>query len=609
MRSFSPIRAALVLTFIVISFVALLGRVAYLQTDGRKHTLAAANRQQHMTEQLVARRGTIFDRNGFVLACTTQQRTVFVDPKFMRQQIELEDKTTFDHAVNDLAKALDQDPVALAKKLNQNPDSRFVRISDAIDETAEQTIRDLDIPGVGFQPINIRNYPMGSLAAHVIGDVGKGGGGLEGLEMKYDLVLSGHDGSMRTLKDAQRQGIAIAATDYHPADHGRHLVLTIDSTIQSVVEQELNATCQSLGAQRAEGIVLDPHTGDVLALANWPTFNPQNVGDSTEEMRRDRAITDPYEPGSTIKPFIAGPAFAWNITRPQEMFDTTSPYITNYGRKVSDVHSYGRLAMWDVLVKSSNIGMSKLGERMGNANLYRALTSFNFGKSTGIELPGEAAGRIYPLEKWTKYSTESASQGYEIMVTPLQLARAFCAYANGGKLIHPRIVQGILDDSGNVVSRNPQIPLDECPEVIAPDARATIARILCDVPIRGTAIGNRSLIWNIFGKTGTAHISNGKGGYDEQHYTSSFMAAAPYENPRLVVAIIVHNVKKEGLNYFGGHVSAPPALHIFERSLSYLDVPPSPDLDPPPPQIASELYNYNPKIYLRTPTTTTAKAE
>ncbi|HEY1685267.1 MAG TPA: penicillin-binding protein 2 [Tepidisphaeraceae bacterium] len=608
MRSFSPIRALLVLLSIAVCFCALLGRVAYLQTDGRKHTLAAAERQQHMTEQLVARRGTIFDRNGFVLACTTQQRTVFVDPKFMRQQILLEGKTTVDQAINDLAKALDQDPAALSKKINQNPDARFVRISDAIDETAEQAIRDLDIPGIGFQPINIRNYPMGSLAAHIIGDVGKGGDGLEGLEMKYDKVLSGHDGSMRTLKDAQRQGIAVLASDYHPPDHGHHLVLTIDSTIQSIVEQQLDDTCKKFNAQRAEGVVMDPRTGDVLALANWPTFNPQNVGDSTEAMRRDRAITDPYEPGSTIKPFIAGPAMAWNFTRPSEMFDTASPYITSYGRRVSDVHSYSRLAMWDVLVKSSNIGMSKLGERMGNSNLYRALTSFNFGKPTGIELPGEASGRVYPLDKWTKYSTESVSQGYEIMVTPLQLARAFCAYANGGKLVHPRIIQGILDDDGDVVSRNPQVPLDQCPEIIAPEARAEISRILCDVPIRGTAVGNRSLIWNIFGKTGTAHISNGKGGYDEEHYTSSFMAAAPYENPRLVVAIIVHDVKKDGKNYYGGHVSAPPALKIFERSLSYLDVPPSPDLQLPPPQIASELYNFNPKAYERTPTTT-AQAE
>lgn len=609
MRSFSPIRAVLVLAVIALSMLGLLGRVAYLQTKGRDHTLSKAQRQQHMTEELVARRGTIFDRNGFVLACTTQQRTVFVDPKFMRDQIALEDKTTFEQAVSDLAKALDQDPAALKKKITEKPDSRFVRISDAIDDSAEQAIRNLDIPGVGFQPINIRNYPMGSLAAHVIGDVGKGGDGLEGLEMKYDHVLAGHDGSMRTLKDAQRQGIAIDAADYKPAEHGRHLVLTIDSTIQSIVEQELNATCTQFSAQRAEGVVMDPRTGDVLALADWPTFNPQNVGDSTEAMRRNRAITDPYEPGSTIKPFIAGPAFAWHITRPSEVFDTTSPYITYYGRKVQDVHSYGRLAMWDVLAKSSNIGMSKLGERMGNANLYRAVTSFGFGKSTGIELPGEAPGRVYPLDKWTKYSTESVSQGYEIMVTPLQLARAFCAYANGGKLVRPRIVQGVLDNSGDVVSRNKPTPLDECPEVIDPEARTEMERILCDVPIRGTAAGNRSMIWNIFGKTGTAHISNGKGGYDQEHYTSSFMAAAPYEDPRLVVVIIVHDVKKEGTNYYGGHVSAPPALHIFERSLSYLDVPPSPDLQPPPPQIANLLWNFNPKVYERTATAVTAKAE
>jgi cell division protein FtsI/penicillin-binding protein 2 len=213
-----------------------------------------------------------------------------------------------------------------------------------------------------------------------------------------------------------------------------------------IAEQELALRCEMYQANRGECVVMDPKTGDVLALANWPSFNPQNLEDSKPETRRDRVLTDPYEPGSTIKPFIAGPAFAWNITHPTEVIHTGGKrWYTPYHRLIEDVHGYDDLAMWDVLVKSSNIGMSQLGERMGNEKLHQALSSFHFGQPTGIELPGEDPGRLNPLDKWTKFSTESVSQGYEIMVTPMQLARGFCAYANGGRLVQPHIVKGILD--------------------------------------------------------------------------------------------------------------------------------------------------------------------
>jgi cell division protein FtsI/penicillin-binding protein 2 len=609
MRTFSPVKASVVLVFICLAMTALLGRVAYLQTYGRQQTIRKADRQQHMIETLAARRGTIFDANGQILACTTQAQTVFVDPKFMREQIDEEGKTTLDQAITELSRLLDKDRAELAKVMADKSDYRFVPVAEKIDDNTCDAIRKLDIPGVGFQPVNVRNYPMGSLAAHVIGGVGKGSVGLEGLEMKYDKVLAGKDGFKRTLKDARRQGIAVSADDYLPPAHGQHLMLTIDSTIQMIAQQELDATCTEFSAKRGEVVVFNPRTGEVLALANYPSFNPQNLDDSPAETRRNRALTDPYEPGSTIKPFIVGPALAWKQTRPNEIWEVNSPFITHYGRRVTDVHSYGRLALWDVLVKSSNIGMCKLGERMGNPKLYQALKSFDFGKQSGIELPGEDPGLIHPLKVWSKYSTESVSQGYELMVTPLQIGRAFCAYANGGRLIKPRIIKGVLDADGNLVTRNKPIPLSDCPEVLDPAAAAEVRRILCDVVIRGTASKARSNTWNVFGKTGTAHISAGKAGYNDQKYTSSFVGGAPYEDPQLVVAFIVHEVQKNGKNYYGGTVSAPGAVRIFERSLAYLGVPPSPDLLPPPPQIADVLYNYNAKVYARSTTAASAKAE
>jgi cell division protein FtsI/penicillin-binding protein 2 len=604
MPSVSPIRAAFVLILIGCGMIALMGRVSYLQTYGREQTIRKADRQQHQSETLLSRRGCIYDSTGMLMAGTIQQKAMFIDPKFMAQCFQEDGRTIsdMDQAINQIASILDKDSFELAQMLGEKAESRFVKIAENIDDGTAEQIEKLDLPGVGFLPMNVRYYPMGSIAAHVLGGTGKEGTGLEGVELKFEKMLAGKDGFKRTLKDARRRPLAVAADDYLPPLHGQHLILTLDANIQMIAEQELAHTCDSYKAKRGEAIVMDPKTGDVLAMANWPNFNPQSMEESTPELRRNRCLTDPYEPGSTAKPFVAGPALAWKFTRLNEVWPIHGPvWHTSYGRKVTDVHGYDQLATWDVLVKSSNIGMSMLGNRMGNQNLYKALTSFGFGKPTGIDLPGEDPGLVNPLKQWTKYSTESVSQGYEMMVTPMQLARGFCAYANGGRLVQPRILKGVLDAEGNVVSRNETKGLQLLPEAIDPITAAEMKRALCDTVIRGTATKARSKNWNIFGKTGTAHIAK-SGNYNDTAYTSSFMAGAPAENPRLVVVFIVHEPDREhavsqGLSYYGGAVAAPGAGHVLERSLAYLQVPASRELAPPPPQIASVLYNYNAKQY------------
>jgi cell division protein FtsI/penicillin-binding protein 2 len=244
-----------------------------------------------------------------------------------------------------------------------------------------------------------------------------------------------------------------------------------------------------------------------------------------------------------------------------------------------------------------------IGERMGVRNVHRALDHFAFDKQTGIELPGEDPGYLNPASKWVPSDLVSAVQGYTVMVTPMQLARGFCAYANGGRLVTPRILKGVLDAEGNVVSRNEIKGLQLMPEAIDPITAAEVKRTLCDTVIRGTAQKARSHNWNLFGKTGTAHVAK-NGSYNESAYTSSFLCGAPAENPRLVVAFIIHEPDKahaaaQGLSYYGGGVAAPGAGRVVERSLAYLQVPASPQLAPPPPQIANVLYNYNAKAYDR----------
>ena len=582
--------------------VTLICRVAYLETYGREQTIHQAERQQHQTLLLQARRGSIFDRNGFLLAGTIQTQTLFVDPKFIYEVYQQDGHSLveMDEAIMQLSKIIEKDPLQVSQLMSDRSTNRFVKVAENLDDATCVEIQKLKLPGVGLQPTSARYYPMGSLAAHLLGGSMKDGHGLDGLELEFDKVLSGKDGYARMLKDASHHPLAMNAEDYLPPQHGQHLILTIDANIQMIAEQELAAAVTENKAKRGEVVVMDPKTGEVLALANYPTFSPQNFQDASPETRRNSTLIMPYEPGSTIKPFIMGPALAQHVTRVNEIWPIPGEeyHVPNSRRVIKDVHAYGPLCTWDVLVKSSNIGMSMLGERMGNPRLHRALSSWGFGRPTGIELPGEEGGILEPLKKWTTWTTESVSQGYELMVTPLQLARGFCAYANGGRLVKPTVMKGFLNSDDQVVPKIDSTSFALLPAVLDPVTAAEMKRIMCDVVIRGTATKARSDTWNIFGKTGTAHISEGKRGYSLSRFNSSFLCGAPAENPRLIVAMIVHEPDK-AIAHYGGNVSGPAAKRLIERALSYLQVPSSPDIPLPPPSVASVLSGYNEKVYQR----------
>jgi cell division protein FtsI (penicillin-binding protein 3) len=321
----SPARAAVVFGLIVVAFAALVGRVGYLQSFAAQKNVGRAERQQFQTEPLYARRGSVFDRNGLLMAGTVQSQSLFIDPKFMAEAFAAEGREAFlamDDAVAALCKLIDREPFEVSQLLGDKADSRFVRIADNLDEGTIREIEKLDLPGVGFTPSNVRYYPMGSIAAHVLGGVGADGNGLEGVELKFNKQLAGRDGTKRTLKDARRRPLFVDADDYIPARHGQHLLLTIDANIQTIAEQELGGACEQFKARSGECVVLDPSTGEVLALANWPTFNPQALGDADPVRRRNNALVSPYEPGSTLKPFLVGPALSAKLTRPGEIFPT-----------------------------------------------------------------------------------------------------------------------------------------------------------------------------------------------------------------------------------------------------------------------------------------------
>ncbi|HUB24532.1 MAG TPA: penicillin-binding protein 2, partial [Tepidisphaeraceae bacterium] len=409
--SFSMFRAGGLLGGVVTLFLALCCRVAYLETYGRQDTIIRAERQQNESVILPARRGDFFDRNGIILAGTVQTEALFVDPKFFFQQLQLhgETMTQIDGDISQLANYTDMDAASLQKLMHDRAASRFIKVGEDLDADAVAQVRHLGLPGVGVVPVSQRVYPLGSIACHILGGVGADGSGIEGLELKFDKILAGRDGAEYLTKDADRRPIGVAADDYLPPRHGQHIVLTIDVNIQMMTEEELAATCTQFQAARGEAVVMDPHTGAILALANWlkdyPSFNPANLGDSPPEARLDAAVALPYEPGSTIKPFIAGPALMWGVTNPGEVWPIHGGvHIFPDGRHVRDVEAYPPLTMWDALVKSSNICMSMLGERLGNARLHEALSSFGFGRDTGVELPGEDPGLLNPLSKWTRFS-------------------------------------------------------------------------------------------------------------------------------------------------------------------------------------------------------------
>lgn len=578
----------------------LLGRVWWLQTKGRELILDKAERQQQMSERLLARRGSVFDSTGQLLAGTIQTETLFVDPKEIVDAYDPRPggQAALERDLAPLANLIEKSPAEIIQQIGEKYPGRYLEVAHELDARTVERIRALRLPGIGTTMASQRQYPMGSLAAHILGGVGKDGKGLDGLELTCNELLSGKDGVKRSIKDAQRRAIGTNADDYTPPRHGQHLVLTIDANIQLIVEQELAATCHQFDAASGEAIVMDPRTGDVVALANYPFYSPEFIDESTPAQRTNRALVSPYEPGSTIKPFIVGRALDRNKAKLSDVFTLGGArWQTPYGRTITDVHGYDRLALWDVLVKSSNIGMAQLAERLGNPELHAGLSAFGFGKQTGIDLPGEGHGILRPLSKWSKHSTDSIAQGYEMLVTPMQMARGMCSIANGGKLVQPTVVRGTLNDDGSIT------PLDDAPRVamaatvLSPEAAANVRRVLADVPVRGTGTKARSTLYNVFGKTGTAHRAvNGR--YDQDHYTSSFVGGAPYESPRLVVAFVIHDPDRSKA-HFGGIVAAPGASRILDRSLTYLQVPTSPTLPLPPTQLVDLLHNFNPKLYER----------
>lgn len=539
-----------------------------------------AERQHTTTWTIPAQRGDILDCRGRVLAGTMRQPSVFMDPTLIDNPRS---------AAASVAPALGLDSLQLEELIRTKRDRAFVWVKRGLTEAELYDFnlvrreRRLRAFVVRYEPT--RAYPYGRLAAQVLGFVGAEQNGLAGIEQAFDSVLAGHDGRRSSVVDARRRRVRAEAETYEPPIDGDSVVLTIDAHLQQRTEYHLRNAFEEYQPRWATAVVLDPRSGEVLAMATLPDFDPaepipagldETGQKAAMERLRNRAVSDSYEPGSIFKPFIAGPALAAGIVRIDESFAVNGP-TRQFGRRtIHDVHAYSTLATYEVISKSSNIGMGLIGARCGNERLHDFVRAFGFGKATGVSLPGEHDGLVQAFPRWTAYSTQSIPIGQEIAVTPLQVAAAFAVFGGEGRLYRPRITRGTIRASGEISADNshPVVVRQVIPEDVAREFRL---RALVEVVNDGTGKQAQLADYQVFGKTGTAQVArpNG-GGYIPQAYVGSFVGGAPADDPRVIVLVSLYRPTTG--KYYGGTVAAPAAAAIIADTLEYMRV--APDTEP-----------------------------
>lgn len=554
---------------VMMVLLVLVGRLIYINAYHGPRLLSKVHRQQRSDVPLQPRRGYLVDAQGRIIAGTMPRKSVFADPQLIPDK---------EAAARKVGEILGIDPQEIVPDFLAAGDRRFFVIRRGVSEEEAERIGQAGIYGLGVFTEPYRTYPMNNLAASLVGFVSPDGVGVSGLEYQCDSWLRGENGVKTIIRDARRKAFWLADDGYRPARDGFHVVLTIDLEVQATVERELEVAVQRYQAESAVAVVLNPSTGAILAMANYPGFDPNGYQDYGADYYRNRTITDPYEPGSTFKPFIAAAALAEGVVRFGEVFDCERGAWQDGTRTLRDHHPNDYLTFEEILIKSSNIGMGKIGKRLGNERLYKYVKAFGFGEKTGVDLLAEDPGILRSLSRWNTYSTTSIPMGQEIGVTPLQLARAFCVFANKGKLVKPYLIRAVMDAEGRVVNDFTPSPPDTqvLPEEIV---RLVKDRILCEVVNQGGARTASLAHYQVFGKTGTAQIAKkGGGGYEPNAYVSSFVAAAPARDPKLVALVSVRRPNK-ALGYYGRVVAAPAVRGILSHGLAYLEVSPDPISD------------------------------
>ena len=550
-------RVLVLAAILALAFGGLTGRFAWLMIVKRGELSQLAERQYSRTVVLRAQRGPIVDRRGAALATSTATESLFVQPRSVGDPVRVAAR---------LAPVIGlSEPEVHAALTSARP---FVWLRRKLPPTIAEQVRTLREPGLGFLPEPLRLYPNRELAAHVVGFEGLEGG-LEGIERAFNAELAGVPGKAIAGRDALGREVATQHL-LRPPLPGHGVMLTIDSTIQYIAEREIDAAYRRTHAKAAIVVVLEPRSGDILAMAIRPTFNPNTFLDvPSADHWRNRAVTDPFEPGSTFKAILAAAALEESVVRPDDRINAENGAITLAGTTIHDWKKYGWLTFAEVLQNSSNIGSIKVGLALGRERYHRYMKAFGFGATTGVGLAGESRGLLRDPQRWSLLSLPTMSIGQEISVTALQLVAAFGAIANDGTLMQPRLVRSTFDAEGRETRR---FEAKAVRQVISPDTARTLSRLLVRVVDSGT--GHFAAIpgYAVGGKTGTAQkLDPATGRYSRAPGVLSFVGFAPADEPRFAMLVMLDEPKNEK---WGSETAAPIFSAIGREILRYLEVPP-----------------------------------
>lgn len=549
-------RIATLLAFFLVLFIALGSRAFQLQILSGKTLKALAADQHTQTLQLQPDRGIVFDRNGEKLAATIMADSVCADPSKM---------TNLGETAATLASILHTDKMTIQKKLSGV--KNFCWIARRIAPEQAARVSELGIEGIFIVKEPKRFYPSGELAGHLIGFVGADAIGLEGLELKYDKQLRGAPEKLLWTRDAKGTKLYPRVKRPESAKENYNLILTIDSRIQHLVESNLKAAVKAKGAKGGFAIVMDPRTGEILALANEMGFDPNTFSAVNPATGKNKAITDCFDPGSTFKPFLAAAALEKGVVKETDLFNCENGQYRIANRVIHEAQRkrHGVLSFREILKYSSNIGSVKVAEKLGKETFYEYIRKFGFGAKTGIDLPGEVSGLLRPVEKWTRVDASTIAFGQGISVTAIQLITALSAIANQGVLMKPFVVRGLIDRKGKIVQTYHPT---EVRRVISPETAKSIAAILTDVVGAKDGTGKNARIVNIAvaGKTGTSQkFDFSRNVYSSEKVKTSFMGFFPAEDPQLSILVILDEPQRDK---WGGVAAAPVFRDIGEQLLT-----------------------------------------
>ena len=546
--------SVIILTLLIILFVFSI-KLILIQIFRSPQLADLAQKQHHYFVEIEPVRGTIFDRNLRPMAFNVPVYSLYANPKVMTEYEK-------GRAKNVLSDVLSLSPAYLEERFNR--DKYFIWLKRKLSLEATEQIRRLDLKGLGLRRESERFYPNGSLAAHIIGFTDTDNKGLEGLELSYDHFLKGKAGRMQVLRDARQTALQVEQNFLPPRD-GFNLVLTIDETIQYVAERALEKAYQKHNAKAGSIIVMDVRTGEIVALANLPTYHLDEAFKSDTENRTNRAVSHVYEPGSVFKVITAAAALEEEIfVEDDKIFCENGQYrIANH--TLTDHRPHGILTFKEVLGVSSNIGVAKIAQKIGPQTIYEYGKRFRFGMPTGIDLRGEVSGWLKGPSEWSKTTIGAIPIGYEVTVTPLQLVCAISAIANGGVYMRPFLVKYVKDNKNQIIrSFEPQV----VDRVISMDTSNRLNKILQEAVEKGTGKSAQIKGVLVAGKTGTARkVIDGK--YSQGKYYASFMGFAPADHPRLAIVVVIDQPHP---SYFGGTVSAPVFQEVMANALKYLKV-------------------------------------